>query len=305
MEKRIHYPVLYREILDILKSNFHTNNEFFFIDGTCGEGGHTLKIIESFPNSRSLCIDRDEEILFKARTLLQDFHNITWKVKNFSELSIEDLKEINCENGVDCILLDLGISMYHLKESGRGFSFKGNESLDMRLNCSLETRSNSAYDIVNYYPAKELERIFIEYGEERWTKKIVEKIIERRKTNPIRTNTELAKLVESTIPRKFWPPSSHPSTRIFQAIRMEVNQELYHLSHSLTILPKLLRKNGLLMVISFHSLEDRIVKHKFRDYCQMEEYQILTKKPILPNKDEIKENRASRSAKLRVLQKLI
>lgn len=305
MEKRIHYPVLYREILDILKSNFHTNDEFIFIDGTCGEGGHTLKIIESFPNSRSLCIDRDEEILIKAKTFLSDFHNITWKVKNFSELSIEDLKEINCENGVDCILLDLGISMYHLKESGRGFSFKGNESLDMRLNCSLETRSNSAYDIVNYYPAKELERIFIEYGEERWTKKIVEKIIERRKTNPIRTNTELAKLVESTIPRKFWPPSSHPSTRIFQAIRMEVNQELYHLSHSLTILPKLLRKNGLLMVISFHSLEDRIVKHKFRDYCQMEEYQILTKKPILPNKDEIKENRASRSAKLRVLQKLI
>lgn len=305
MEKRIHYPVLYREILDILKNNFHTNDEFFFIDGTCGEGGHTLKIIESFPNSRSLCIDMDEEILIKAKTFLSDFHNITWKVKNFSELSIEDLKEINCENGVDCILLDLGISMYHLKESGRGFSFKGNESLDMRLNCSLETRSNSAYDIVNYYPAKELERIFIEYGEERWTKKIVEKIIERRKTNPIRTNTELAKLVESTIPRKFWPPSSHPSTRIFQAIRMEVNQELYHLSHSLTILPKLLRKNGLLMVISFHSLEDRIVKHKFRDYCQMEEYQILTKKPILPNKDEIKENRASRSAKLRVLQKLI
>ncbi len=296
-----HYPVMHREVLEIYRRFLKPEKKLRFLDGTAGEGGHAEKVLKAFPNSELLLIDRDEEMLERAKLRIGNNPQVFTRVKNFSELTKEDLSVLGWEDGFDGVLLDLGISTYHIKESGRGFSYRGSENLDMRLTRSIWERNPSAYDVVNTYPAKELERIFYQYGEEKWTKKIVEKIAQRRRTNPIRTNAELAKLVESTIPRKFWPPKTHPSIRVFQAIRIEVNQELYHLEKGIRSLPFLLSPGGVFSVISFHSLEDRIVKHGFRTHVTNGDFYLVTKKPILPLEDEVRENPPSRSAKLRCI----
>jgi 16S rRNA (cytosine1402-N4)-methyltransferase len=299
-----HYPVMVREVLETYSGNFPTDRSLRFVDGTGGEGGHVEAVLENFPQSEVLFLDRDPEMIERAKTRLRHNERSHSLEINFSDLQRDHLSELGWEDGVDGILLDLGISIYHITESGRGFSFRGTEDLDMRLSRDIRGRSISAYDIINTYPSKEIERIFYEYGEERWTKKIVERILERRRTNPIRTNSELAKLVESSIPRKFWPPKNHPSLRVFQALRIEVNQELHHLKKAVTELPFLLKPGGIMQVISFHSLEDRIVKHGFRDLVQQNDFTHLDKKPRLPSEEEIKSNPPSRSAKLRSLKKI-
>lgn len=244
-------------------------------------------------------IDRDPEMLARATLRNREFpERIRCYNSNFSDLPSEIFQETG---GFDAILLDFGISMYHIKKSERGFSFKGEEPLDMRLD---ESAGKSASQIINTYKKDELLRIFLEYGEEKWSKKIVEVLLEHRKKNPIRTNKQLTELIEKIIPRKFWPPHQHPAFRIYQALRIEVNRELEHIEAALPKLISYLVPNGIICCISFHSLEDRVVKTGFKDLKQKNLLEILTKKPILPDIKEIKENPASRSAKLRIGKKI-
>ncbi|PJZ69391.1 16S rRNA (cytosine(1402)-N(4))-methyltransferase [Leptospira perolatii] len=297
----VHYSVLYREILSFFQEVFSKDQELLFLDGTAGEGGHSLHLLEQFPNSKVVLLDRDLVMLNRAMTRLNSFRDRIIPIEaNFSEVGPEFLTKHGVTNRPDGIVLDLGISTFHLLHAGRGFSFRENEPLDMRLS---REGGISAEDVVNTYPDRALSKIFYEYGEERWTKKIVEAILEKRRHGRISYTGDLAQLVSRVIPRKFWPPGRHPATRVFQALRIEVNQELIHLEVGLDHLMELLAVGGRLQVISFHSLEDRIVKNKFRDYAKEHQAKVVTKKPILPSEEEMKENQASRSAKLRVLGK--
>ncbi|NCN10933.1 MAG: 16S rRNA (cytosine(1402)-N(4))-methyltransferase RsmH [Leptospira sp.] len=301
-----HFPVMWQDIVRTVHDNLKETKSLRFLDGTGGEGGHVAKFAEAFPDCEILFLDRDPAMIQRALSRLGSRPNIKSLNINFSELEQSDLDEIGWGDGFNGILLDLGISTYHILESGRGFSFRGTESFDMRLDTNLDRKQVTAAEIVNTYPSKELERIFYEYGEERWTKKIVERLLERRRTNPIESNSDFSKLVETTIPRKFWPPKTHPATRVFQALRIEVNQEFQHLKKALIQLPQFLRPDGIFQIISFHSLEDRIVKHSLRDtLMENKEFSFIYKKPILPSEEEMKMNPASRSAKLRAIQKSV
>jgi 16S rRNA (cytosine1402-N4)-methyltransferase len=299
--KPTHIPVLPKEILDY----FHeigTKENLFFLDGTAGEGGHSELILKEFANAKLILNDRDSIMLARASNRLANFSERIFPLEgNFSEITEDDIISKIGNNKIDGILLDLGISTFHLIGSERGFSFKNEEYLDMRLD---ESTKLTAFEVLNKYKAEKLSQIFREYGEENWTKKIVEKILLVRKKNPIRTTVDLAKLVESVIPRKFWPDRTHPSFRVFQAIRIEVNNELGHIRKGLESLGNLLNPGGILCVISFHSLEDRIVKQVFKERDSTGMFEILTKKPIVPSDEEIKANPSSRSAKLRVLKAL-
>ncbi|OOV50202.1 16S rRNA (cytosine(1402)-N(4))-methyltransferase [Leptospira kirschneri serovar Grippotyphosa] len=287
----VHYSVQGKEILQIFRENFQKEDPVLFLDGTAGEGGHSFLFLKEFPKSRIILCDRDPVMLSRALARLSDFSERIVSIQtNFSEI----------DQTPQGILLDLGISTFHLFHSGRGFSFRESELLDMRLN---PNSGKSAEEILNTYPKDRLMNLFYTYGEERWSKKIAEVIVETRKQNSISTTSELANLISKIIPRKFWPPGRHPATRIFQALRIEVNQELAHIEKGLKLLLDLLSFGGVIQVISFHSLEDRIVKNSFRDYAKQNGFELLTKKPILPSEEEINENPASRSAKLRVLRK--
>lgn len=292
-----HIPILKDEIIEF----FTTTSKSFFLDGTAGEGGHSHAILENFPNSKLVLLDRDPMMLERALRRNQNFSSRRWGLlANFSEIDRETLPD-EFQSGLDGILLDFGISMFHLKKSGRGFSFIGVEDLDMRLQPEM---TKTAGSILNTYREERLHQIFQEYGEENWSKKIVEAILLRRKKNPLKTTQDLAKLVESVIPRKFWPPKAHPSFRIFQALRIEVNDELSHIEIGLKRLIPLLKDNGIICCISFHSLEDRIVKTVFKQFSIQKELDLISKKPILPSEIEILKNPAARSAKLRVGRKI-
>ncbi|AXR59533.1 16S rRNA (cytosine(1402)-N(4))-methyltransferase RsmH [Leptospira mayottensis] len=297
----VHYSVQGNDILQIFAENFHKEDPVLFLDGTAGEGGHSLLFLKGFPNSKVILCDRDPVMLSRALARLVDFKERVVSIQtNFSEIDSNLLSLHGISDSPQGILLDLGISTFHLFHSGRGFSFREAEPLDMRL---TPNEGLNAEDVINTYSKDKLMHIFYTYGEERWSKKIAEVIVERRKQNSISYTSELANLVSKIIPRKFWPPGRHPATRIFQALRIEVNQELNHIEKGLDSLLNLLRPEGVIQVISFHSLEDRIVKNSLRDYAKQNGFELLTKKPILPSEEETKENPASRSAKLRVLRK--
>ncbi|EMO62588.1 16S rRNA (cytosine(1402)-N(4))-methyltransferase [Leptospira borgpetersenii serovar Pomona str. 200901868] len=297
----VHYSVQGNNILQIFTENFHKEDPVLFLDGTAGEGGHGLLFLKGFPNSKVILCDRDPVMLSRALARLVDFKERVVSIQtNFSEIDSNLLSSHGINDSPQGILLDLGISTFHLFHSGRGFSFKEAEPLDMRLTPNIGI---NAEDVINTYSKDRLMHIFYTYGEERWSKKIAEVIVERRKQNLISYTSELADLISKIIPRKFWPPGRHPATRIFQALRIEVNQELTHIEKGLDSLLNLLRPEGVIQVISFHSLEDRIVKNSLRNYAKQNGFELLTKKPILPSEEETKENPASRSAKLRVLRK--
>ncbi|MCX7997559.1 MAG: 16S rRNA (cytosine(1402)-N(4))-methyltransferase RsmH [Leptospiraceae bacterium] len=290
-----HIPVLCKEVLEFF-SRVQVETPIF-LDGTVGEGGHSLAILQTFPNSKIIAIDRDEEMLERAKQRLKDFsERVSFLHLNFSEFTEEHLKELGFSN-LNGILLDFGISTYHIKSSQRGFSFQREEILDMRLS----ENSIPAIQILNTYTEQELEKIFLEYGEEHWSKKIAQKIVEARKHKKIETTTELNQIVENAIPRRFWPPKVHPAFRIYQALRIESNSELAHIQRGLSNLPSLLASGGLLVAISFHSLEDRIAKQTLKQLAETKRFCILTKKPIQPQEDEVQKNPASRSAKLRAI----
>lgn len=272
----------------------------WILDGTAGEGGHSKLILETFPNANLILVDRDQIMLARAKAVLGDSPRIYPFQMNFSEIDQKFLDGIGCP-GLDGALVDLGVSLFHFLHSGRGFTFKNEEPLDMRLEPNLGNKT--AADVVNYSSILHLKKVFWEYGEERWALKVANNIVQTRHKKKFETNVDLAKLVEASIPRKFWPKDSHPATRIFQALRIEVNEELEHAKKGIHQISNLLSPGGVFVCISFHSLEDRVVKWSFRSLKEEGPFNILTKKPVLPTEEEIRQNRASRSAKLRVIQR--
>lgn len=294
-----HIPVLPRQVLSLLSLS-HKNPPKWILDGTAGEGGHSKLILETFPGVNLLLIDRDATMLARALANLNGFGAVHPFQMNFSEVDEEILESVGCP-GLDGILVDLGVSLFHFLHSGRGFTFKQEEPLDMRLEPVLGNQT--AADILNYSSVLTLKKIFWDFGEERWALKIANNIVQIRQKSKFQTNLDLAKIVEASIPRKFWPKDSHPATKVFQALRIAVNEELFHAEKGIRSLSDLLVPGGVIACISFHSLEDRIVKWVFRDLEANADFSILTKKPIVPEDEEIRTNRASRSAKLRGLQR--
>ncbi len=284
----MHIPVLLVESTEFLLGN----GGRLYVDCTLGLGGHTKRILEKNSRAYVIGIDRDESAIELAKENLKEFEGRFSIYKaNFKDLDIV-LREEGVEK-VDGFLFDLGVSMYQLK-SERGFSFQIDAPLDMRMD---REQKLTAYKVVNEYPERELARILWEYGEEKLSRKIARAIVQRRKEKPIETTKELAQLVASVFPPRLRHGRIHPATRTFQAIRIEVNKELENLESALEKTVKHLNPKGRLVVISFHSLEDRIVKNFFRRHA--EKFLLLTKKPVTPSEEEIRMNPAARSAKLR------
>lgn len=289
----MHQPVLLREVIDFLNIK-----DSIYIDCTLGLGGHSIEILKALNNKGMLIgIERDEDSLKIAKERLKQFSNCYLFHANFLELK-DILKSLNINKITGGVLLDLGINSMHLDNSLRGFSFKNDAHLDMRMD---KNQTLTAYTVVNNYKEERLAEIIFRYGEERYARKIARLIVQNRsKSNPIRTTTELARLVLFCYPKakRF---KIHPATRTFQAIRIEVNKELENLEQFIGFIPELLAPNSRLTLITFHSLEDRIIKHFLKN---KKIFNTLTKKPITPSISEIKNNPRARSAKLRAAEKV-
>lgn len=267
-----------------------------YLDATVGLGGHAAELLKALgPAGRLVCLDRDDEALAVARDRLGN-HRVSLAKASFSVLA-ETLQALGVA-GLDGALFDLGVSMLQLKRHERGFSFLSEERLDMRMDTSQEL---DARRVVNRYPERELERILRDYGEEPAARKIAKAIVERRKKAAIETGAELAGIVEGVYGGR---GKLHPATRTFQALRIEVNRELDELKAGLAAALERLIAGGRLCVISYHSLEDRIVKNMLRDSARDGRVRLLTKKPVGPGRDEVRLNPSSRSAKLRGVEKL-
>ena len=287
-----HQPVMVREVLDLLQ----IGPDKTYVDGTLGLGGHAEAILEkSSPSGRLWGIDRDPEALALARQRLGKFGDRFHGVHDTFDHVHEILRRDGLEE-VDGMLLDLGVSSLQLEKAERGFSFLKSSALDMRMDLEEEV---TARELLDDLPEKDLEAIFREYGEERFSKRIAHKIVRSRQEAPIRTTDDLRNLVSRAVP--FFKKSKiHPATRVFQALRIAVNRELELLRKFLKEPPRFIRTGGTLVIISYHSLEDRIVKEAFRSF---EGFQILTKKPLRPQYNEVKENPRARSAKLRAIRR--
>lgn len=292
----MHIPVLLKEVIEWLNPQPGQR----FIDATISEGGHALAILEKVaPPGQVLGIEWDTA-LFKQLEL--KVTSLKFKecltLVNDSYVNIAKIAEEQGFDQADGILFDLGISSWHLEESGRGFSFKKRELLDMRFN---PRESLSALEIVNTWMEKDLAGIIWKFGEERGAQRIARAIIEARQRRAIKTSTELAEIIQEMLPRK---GKIHPATKTFQALRIAVNGELENVRRGLGGAWPVLKPGGKLAVISFQGLEDKIVKIFFREKQREGSAKILTKKVIKPSWDEIKSNPRSRSAKMRVMQKL-
>ena len=267
-----------------------------YIDATVGLGGHAAYVVKEIGAGGKLFgIDRDEEALGLAEKRLLD-KRVVLRRGSFSDM--ESLLNAEGISGADGILFDLGLSMLQVKDPGRGFSFLSDERLDMRMD---RRQKISAWEVVNKYPEKELVRILKTYGEERLSGKIAKTIIRRRGKKTIDTCSELADIVEDAYGGR---GRIHPATRTFQALRIEVNRELEEVQAGLAAASRLLKKGGRLCVISYHSLEDRIVKHFIADGARAGRLKIITKKPVMASPEEVKRNPSSRSAKLRVAERI-
>ncbi|MCX8109743.1 MAG: 16S rRNA (cytosine(1402)-N(4))-methyltransferase RsmH [Syntrophorhabdaceae bacterium] len=289
MIERVHIPVLAKEVLEYLISEKYS----LFIDATVGGGGHAYSILEHQTKTKLIGLDVDEAVLNIATRRLQPFIDRVRLIKG----NFRDLKDILFKEGIDgfdAILFDLGLSMYQL-QGNRGFSFYDNSFLDMRMD---NQQGITAFDVVNRYSPERLEKIMLLFGEEYRAKAITRAIMNVRKKKPITTALELSNLILRV---KGTRGRVHPSTKVFQAIRIEVNRELENIEIGLKDAIGMCKKGGRIGVISFHSLEDRIVKNTFRDDDRIK---VITKKPVRPSVMEIKENPASRSAKLRVAEKI-
>ncbi|RPI37149.1 MAG: 16S rRNA (cytosine(1402)-N(4))-methyltransferase RsmH [Nitrospiraceae bacterium] len=287
-----HLPVMSREVIEVLAPV----EGGIYIDATVGLGGHSEVILEKIgQDGKIVGIDRDVNALAKTADRLSD-RRLILKKGSFSDM--ETILHSEGIDGADGVLLDLGVSMMQLKDLARGFSFLSNERLDMRMDSSQEV---SAWEVVNGYSERELVRILREYGEEYRAIKIVRSIIQHRNKKRIDTCAELAEIISRTIGRT---GKVHPATKTFQALRIEVNRELDELKKGLDASVRILRKGGRLCVISYHSLEDRVVKHFIRDNAKADILNPLQKKPLTPDIVEIRANPSSRSAKLRGAEKL-
>lgn len=306
-----HVSVLLNECIE----NLNIKPDGIYVDGTMGGAGHSLEIVKKLSEKGMLIgIDRDEEALAVAEERLKNFNNVKYVHDNHDNID-EIIKDLNIK-GVDGILLDLGVSSYQIDEKTRGFTYMDDGPLDMRMDKSQKL---TAEYIVNNYKEQDLARIIFEYGEEKFSRKIARNICEYRKNKKIETTGELVKIIEKSIPGKFREKNSHPAKRTFQAIRIEVNNEIEPLYNTIKNSITALNSKGRLCVITFHSLEDRMVKKAYVDaegkctcpkdlpYCvcgNVSLGKIITKKPILPTEKEMQENSRSRSAKLRVFEKI-
>ena len=294
---RTHKPVLQKEILQYLDPNSNEN----FVDATVSEMGHTISILNrTKPNGKILGIEWDPEIIEKSKLYIEN-SKLGERIILVNDSYI-NLKEIVAKykfTPVNGILFDLGMSSWHLENSNKGFSFLKDELLDMRYS---PTNGLSATEIINNWQEPEIERILTEYGEEKFAKKITKEIAKERKIKFIKTTFQLVKIIEKAIPFKYQHDKIHFATRTFQALRIAVNDELNNLNKVLPQAVEILAPKGKIAIISFHSLEDRIVKNFFKE--EKEKLIPLTKKPITPLQEEIKINPRSRSAKLRVAMKI-
>ncbi len=287
----VHYSVMQNEVLEHLVP---VKEKALMVDCTLGEGGHTKLFLEKYPDLKVIGLDRDKDILEKAKTRLAPFGD---RFEGINTWSDEFWKNYNGP-GVDLVLFDLGISIFHYEESQRGFSFKRSENLDMRLD--TKAGLDASY-IVNHYDQESLANVIYNYGEERYSRRIASAICEARRVKPIEKTDELAEIVYRAVPGDYRHRRIHPATKTFQALRIEVNKELKRIEPALEGAVKALKKSGRIAVITFHSLEDRQVKWFFRNHS--EELEILTKKPLIPTEEESSQNSPSRSAKLRIVEK--
>jgi 16S rRNA (cytosine1402-N4)-methyltransferase len=289
--------------------------EGIYVDGTLGGAGHSYQIANLISDKGLLIgIDRDEEAICVAKKKLSEFDNVRYVHDNHD--NIKGILENENIEAVDGILLDLGVSSYQLDERNRGFSYSGDGELDMRMD---QTQKLNAKIVVNKYQEEELARIIFEYGEERFSRQIAHKICEYRKEKTIETTGELVKIIEGVVP--FRKGEGHPAKRTFQAIRIEVNDEIRPLYNTIIDCIDSLKPGGRLCVITFHSLEDRAVKNAFNDsvgkctcppglpYCvcgakERTKGKVITKKPIIPSNEEMEENPRSKSAKVRIFEKI-
>ena len=306
-----HVPVLFDEVMEALA----VKPDGTYVDGTTGGGGHSSGICERLSAKGHLvAVDRDTEALAAAEKRLEPYGCR----KTFVHANYSDTAAIEAAAGskVQGILLDLGVSSYQLDNPERGFSYMNDAPLDMRMDASDRL---TAYEVVNGYSEEDLARIIKDYGEERWARRIAEFIVRERKSAPVRSTDRLTEIIKAAIPAKARRTGPHPAKRTFQAIRIEVNDELGHLREAVEKLPDLLESGGRIAIITFHSLEDRIVKTEFErrlDPCTCpKEFPVcvcgkkadvkrVTKKPVVPTETETAENPRARSAKLRVLEKL-
>lgn len=304
-----HKPVLLEETI----KGLNIKKDGIYVDGTLGGAGHSKEILKQLSSEGLLIgIDRDEEALKAAKSNLKEFNNIKYIHGNHDEIE-EILENLQIEN-VDGILLDLGVSSYQLDERERGFSYLGNNELDMRMD---KNQKLTAKEVINKYSEEKLANIIYEYGEERFSRQIAKNICKYREQQEIKTTKELVEIIDKTIPA-FAKKDGHPAKRTFQAIRIEVNDEIKPLYKTVIKCIKHLKRNGRLSIITFHSLEDRAVKKAYIDsegkctcpkdlpYCvcgAKSEGKIINKKPIIATEEEQKENSRAKSAKLRIFEK--
>lgn len=303
----VHKSVLLYETVNSL----NIKPDGIYVDGTVGGAGHSLEIAKRLTTGHLYAFDRDPDAVAVATERLSGF-NATVIMSNFDEMDSR-LAKIGV-NKVDGIMLDLGVSSYQLDTAGRGFSYHKTAPLDMRMS----KKGLSAKDVINEYSKEDLTRIFKDFGEEKFSYRIAEAILRARKVKTIETTTELAEIIAESVPASY-RREGHPARKCFQAVRIEVNGELDSLVVALDKAFELLNKDGILSVITFHSLEDRIVKQKFKEFCtgctcppdipicvcgKTPRGELVNRKPITATNEELENNQRSRSAKLRVIKKL-
>lgn len=303
-----HKSVLLKETIDGL----NINPDGIYADCTTGGGGHSFELAKRLKNGRLICFDQDKEAIAAAKERLKNFSPV-FVNRNYSEMK-ESLSELGITS-VNGIMMDLGVSSYQLDNRERGFSYHDDAPLDMRMSGEGE----SARDVVNEYEPRELVRILQNYGEEKFAQSIVKGILKAREQSPIETTSQLAEIIKRNVPAKV-RNEKNPCRKTFQAIRIEVNRELEVLEIGLKDGFELLSRGGRMAVITFHSLEDRIVKNAFKEYCtgcicppdfpvcvcgRTPKGELVNKKPIIASEEELKENPRSRSAKLRIIEKIV
>lgn len=289
----VHRSVLADEVLTYLEPS---KPESVFVDATLGEGGHSARFLQSFPSLRVVGVDADAVMMGRARERLAEYGERVefvngWFDDYFADTTVRP----------DRILMDLGISMFHFSHAGRGFSFKADEPLDMRLDADQE---RSAATLVNGLGESDLADLIYRYGEERLSRRIAARIVDARGDEPIATTKQLADIIWRSVPPSYRHGRIHPATRTFQALRIAVNGELERVERAIPLAVNRLAAGGRLGIISFHSLEDRIVKHRFRDIAASGSFEVLTRKPVIPGEKETSLNPAARSAKFRVIRRL-
>ena len=306
-----HKSVLLEETLENLK----VRQDGIYVDGTLGGGGHAAAVLARLKEGRLIGMDQDQDAIRAASERLAPFGEKAVIVRSNYEAMAQVLDSLELQK-VDGIYLDLGVSSYQLDTPGRGFTYRDKDApLDMRMD---QRNQRTAADLINTCQEDELCRILRDYGEERFARRIARNIVQARQTKPFETAGELVEVIRRSIPTKMQAEGGHPAKRTFQAIRIELNQELAVLEHSIDTMIERLKPKGRLCIITFHSLEDRIVKNRFRDnekpcicpprlpvcVCgRVSRGRVVTRKPVVPTSEELRENTRAKSAKLRVFER--